>query len=625
MTETMVQSQTFDSDAAPAMTRRRRWTIALILASILPLFALHLRHLWAKPHYQFYPLLLLGVAGLVWMRWGQEDAETGGPLPEGSEQAAEGGAPQTGASQTAGRFGSLLGLALLLLGMTVLAAGIVLFSPWVAAVAALLTMGGLILRLTGAAAWRRWLPLWAVLWLLIPPPMAWDEEAVTRLQLVASRVSSLTLDVMGIGHVMEGNVLVLPECRLLVEEACSGINSLFSLLAVTALFVVAVRRPLIWSLLLLASSAAWAGVMNAARVVTVAVAFATQGWNLSSGWPHELLGVATVGLAVVMVICTDRVLAFFLGPIVPADPQHALNPLSRAWNWCLGWRDFAGLPGSLVDDDLEAGDHLEAGDLAAGDGAQPSASRAAVAPRAAATAGLRQVPLWIVVGFVLLGLLQVVGLAAAFYPSPQRWADSQRLGQAGLFDESDLPAAMDGWTRSEFKTEEGQGVWGDYRQLWTYRSELGDALISVAYPFRGWHDLRACYRGAGWRVVSGGEQSTDAAGASLVPYLEAQMRGPGGEYGVLFFSLVDQAGRPIDSPRRVTWRILAARVARNPLANFAPQSSQFGEQAAFQVQVLVASEDVLSAAQQQAARDLFMAARQTLVSVYHQQRQVGHE
>ena len=143
-----------------------------------------------------------------------------------------------------------------------------LFSQWLAAVGFVVAAGGVLASLDDPAVRREWLPVWALLWFLIPPPLAWDEDLIVWLQSLASRGSSLVLDVFGVRHLMEGNVLVLPEHRLLVEEACSGIYSLFTLLTFTALFVVAVRRPLRHAALLLASTVCWAWLMNIARVVS---------------------------------------------------------------------------------------------------------------------------------------------------------------------------------------------------------------------------------------------------------------------------------------------------------------------------------------------------------------------
>ena len=94
-----------------------------------------------------------------------------------------------------------------------------------------LSVGGLIGRYAVPGQGRDWLPVWLVMWLIVPPPFRWDFRLIVWLQSSTSRMASMLLDVVGVQHLMEGNVLVLPGHRMLVDEACSGVNSVLVLLA----------------------------------------------------------------------------------------------------------------------------------------------------------------------------------------------------------------------------------------------------------------------------------------------------------------------------------------------------------------------------------------------------------
>ena len=132
---------------------------------------------------------------------------------------------------------------------------------------------------------------------MLPPPFGFDIQLVSRLQAFTSVRASQLLDYFGINHLMVGNVIEFPDQRLLVEEACSGMQSLFALFAYTALYVVWRRVPVFRSALLILISAFWAGVLNVVRVMAIAVAANRFDIDLSSGWRHEVLGLA------VFVIC----------------------------------------------------------------------------------------------------------------------------------------------------------------------------------------------------------------------------------------------------------------------------------------------------------------------------------
>jgi len=467
-----------------------------------------------------------------------------------------------------------------------------------------LSAGGLMMSLGTAWARRDWLPVWALLWLAVPPPLDWDEDLIRGLQSLASRGCSPVLDVLGVRHLVEGNVLVLPGHRLLVAEACSGVNSLFTLLSATALAVVVARRPLVRSVLLLAASVFWAGLMNMLRVVTVTLAQSWCGVNLSSGWPHEALGFVTVGLALLLVASTDRLLAFLLGPIEFLGVRPRRNPFSKAWNWC-----------------LEGGDPAAAAPVAArpADGATTGRGVWAGAGRAN----------WaMVAGFALLAMVQLSGAALAVFSGRAKTPGPALLARADLFHREDLPASVGDWKQVQYSVGDYDPTRdiGAYRQIWGYqRDERCRAAVSADYPFGGWHDLSMCYVADGWRVVSRVEQPSQAEAASLPdPYLEVSLAKADGQQGLLLFSLISPAGRGLDVPQRSTWKRMIARFAGNPLTQWMPHSSGFsGRETTLQAQVFVASPAPLLAAEREAVRALFVILRQKLMSAYTQRQASG--
>ena len=86
----------------------------------------------------------------------------------------------------------------------------------------------------------------------------------------------------------------------------------------------------------MAGSIFWAGLANTARVVTVAVGQARYGVDLSKGWQHDAIGLIAVVVALLMVVSSDRLLAFLLTPIVLPSDRPLLNPLSKTWNAWVG-------------------------------------------------------------------------------------------------------------------------------------------------------------------------------------------------------------------------------------------------------------------------------------------------
>jgi exosortase len=276
---------------------------AVMLLAFVPLLQQHAVNLWARPHYQFFPLALIGAAFLAW--------------------TYSRGAP---AARSPGNSGvTLAGVTLV---WALLALGEVFFSPMLAAIAFLVLLAVVIYAAGGAALCRTLLPAWAFLWITVPPPLGLDRRIVLALQTLTSHVSSGVLDTLRVHHLLDGNVVQISGRRLLVEEACSGVSSLVAILASALFLILWLRRPWPRALLLVASAIGWVLVSNVVRVVTIAYVFERWGIDLSIGRKHDLLGLGCFALAVLLIWSTDRLFLFLVPGSAKSSPAAAPVPRS---------------------------------------------------------------------------------------------------------------------------------------------------------------------------------------------------------------------------------------------------------------------------------------------------------
>ena len=218
-------------------------TLTVLGLAHLPLLVLQARLTWGHPHYRFFPLVLLA-AGLLAARAGSRL----GPLVPGDDRWVA----------------CLLGG-----GWAMLGGACLIGSAWLGTVAAMVAALAVAYSIGGGRMLRRLLPAWGLLWLAIPPPTGLDYELVTLLQTAATRWSSRVLDVLGVFHLREGHVIRLPDRRLLIEEACSGIHSLFAVLAAALFLAIWGRRSPLRGLALVAIAIAWVFLGNVLRIVVV--------------------------------------------------------------------------------------------------------------------------------------------------------------------------------------------------------------------------------------------------------------------------------------------------------------------------------------------------------------------
>jgi exosortase len=154
----------------------------------------------------------------------------------------------------------------------------------------LFLFGGMILFFAGWKMLRAVAFPLAFLVLMIPLPALIYNQATFPLQLLASRLASNSLELLGIPVLREGNVLVLPNYSLEVVEACSGIRSLMSLIALAVAYGYFVEQRLWARITLAVLMLPIAVASNALRVVGAGVVTYFWGPQYAEGFFHFFQG-----------------------------------------------------------------------------------------------------------------------------------------------------------------------------------------------------------------------------------------------------------------------------------------------------------------------------------------------
>ena len=548
------------------LTRQRSMAVYLIIAlyalTYAPLLSVLAGRLWNSEHYQFFPFAILGAGYLAYTQLGDISE-----LAPGNR---------------------LLRSAVTVIVLLLTAVAVFLESPWLAAVVALTAVLSFLYFVGGIRLVRRLFPAWVVLSLAVPLPLGMDLQLVLVLQRVATHWASGCLDLLGYRHLVSGVVIKVPGHSFMIEEACSGVNSLFAALTCALFYAMLLRSGILRTAVLLAFTTLWVIAANAVRVALVTIAGSQWGMPLTEGVGHAAVGFVLFAVVVGLILSTERLLLYlvprsreileflwgYLKQLVPAFVVRRLTVRTES-------KSEQGSPGST----------------AARSGFQPFGPMTWVS----------------ICGLVALVFLQASDLILAkSEPLPP---DLLTSSDARL-----LPEEWNGWRlqSSDRVRRKANNVNGMFSRTWTYARGSLVAVVSLDGPFTGWHNLTNCLEGQGWRVASNVNRAYTELGEELGGgFTEVHSTQGLAEESLAIYASFDGEHRPYQPPntylqfRAVRRFPTPARMLRRVIA---PQAGLGADDSTtYQLQVFLRSYSPIEAAQNQDLQALFHHIR-SLVS-----------
>lgn len=531
---------------------------AAMIAAFGPLLVQYVGWHWSRPHYQHFPLIILACLSLLAFRWFDAD-------PQARRVPCS--------------------IWLLLCSWIVLLLAVALFSPMVAAIAAILLFGALCAEIACRKRVTYLWGIWALSWLVIPLPLGIDRQLITFLQGISSRLSSRMIDAVGVLHLAEGNVLLLPGKQLFVDEACSGIVSVFTIVACAAVWGVSWNRSPVHVLLLASTGVVWATLLNVIRIGVIAIIYARFGLDWSVGASHEMLGMTLFLFALAAIVVTDQLLVAALTPMCPAWEQSTGYPLIYGRRLAVGWDwlVMAGRPDRIANGLVSCSEPTT--DLERPDRARIWLSGART---------------WWVAGVGFFGLALAQCWTWLHAANTNTVAVASQAEFARSIDKSTLPAAIAGAVLQEHHLEQrpSKHQFGEYSAVFEYRKKAGSAFtVAFDFAFPHWHELTLCYRSIGWKPTSRQVHEVSQDATDAWKYVEAEFRKPDGQAAVVLFCEFSETGTPLGP----TGSSFSAEVA-NLVSRMHPDRC-------FQVQVVMNFPGDVSQHQVRDAREVLCVAR----------------
>jgi exosortase D (VPLPA-CTERM-specific) len=186
--------------------------------------------------------------------------------------------------------GSWWGVALVVIGGSMLLLGQLATVYTLVEYAYLVTLCGLVLAFTGTAAFRLLLMPFAILVFMVPLPAFLLANLSTKLQLLSSKIGVFVIRLFDISVFVEGNVIDLGGYKLQVAEACSGLRYLFPLMTLGFLMAYFYKGATWKRVALFLSSIPITVLMNSLRVGIIGVTVEHWGIGMAEGFLHEFQG-----------------------------------------------------------------------------------------------------------------------------------------------------------------------------------------------------------------------------------------------------------------------------------------------------------------------------------------------
>jgi exosortase len=143
----------------------------------------------------------------------------------------------------------------------------------------------------------------------LPPPSSWIDRLTFPLKQLVSTAATAILQLFDLPVVHEGVVIYVAQYQLLVEDACSGLNSIVGLLAITSIYIYLARGSS-WrqSLVLASLTIPIAIAANVIRIIVLILLTYYEGDAVAQGFLHQVAGIFVFLVSLLLIMAIDAVI-----------------------------------------------------------------------------------------------------------------------------------------------------------------------------------------------------------------------------------------------------------------------------------------------------------------------------
>ena len=434
-----------------------------LFAATLPFLVSYMRAMWHQDLYQYFPFLLLGVFGLAYTRYDHTVR-----FPD--------------------RKTVYIPLALCFVFLIL---AVLMQSSWLGAIGFIfLTVAFLTMLRSRSGRSLAYLSL--PMLMFIRAPQLWTYSVMFRLQVLTTKLSSILLDIVGIPHDHSGNTIELATKHLFVAEACSGVQSLFTMCFLSLILLVYRQRSLLLTPVYLVVAVILAVLSNIIRVTTIALAEAWFSLDLAEGWQHELVGYIALLVASGVLLSFDHLIGVLFHPIEAGETASAQNPLIFVWNKVFRGRNEESSNWSQSSRQSDESDAYSQYDAAFDAASKTSKTEFPYVYRLLVGAAVACGLVMLVSKFLTESDRRpIMSKTAVLFEPTEEFLDSL-----------DAPLTIANYRRKRDSEGDINHRLGKHADVWQCGIAGREGEFVLSQPYVGWHELTVCYRVLDWEMRS---------------------------------------------------------------------------------------------------------------------------
>ncbi len=201
-----------------------------------------------------------------------------------------------------------LGLILICLGVFLHIVSSILRVYFTSGFSMLIVLIGLILHFYGPKVLKKILFPICFLFFMFPLPLVIIVNISFKMKLFAATIATKVLNQIGLSAIQEGSIILMSHTEVVVDDVCSGLRSLISLMALGSIFAYWMKGLLLKRIFLFLMTIPIAVITNVCRVVLLSSVSEIWGTNYAKGFIHNASGFLVFALAFIMLYAIGKLI-----------------------------------------------------------------------------------------------------------------------------------------------------------------------------------------------------------------------------------------------------------------------------------------------------------------------------